>query len=128
MLLYGVPGMEKLAKNEGGKRPRIYLDWINALIAEKNYNAALKAIETALKVLAPDKPICAAIADLMIFCGQKVNNKKIQFDGAWFSFEAKPNLFKLINIYEQCNEADFLSQMCKASEIIKARINKSDNK
>lgn len=122
MLMYGISGLEALAKKEGNKRPRVYLDWINALIGEKNYIAALKAIGDALKAISPSKPIRAAIADLMVYCGQKLNDKKIQFDGTWISFEAKPDIFKLTYLYEQCGEEDLLPRMCKASEIIELSI------
>jgi hypothetical protein len=123
MLLHGTSGMEILAKNEGNKRPRIYVDWIQGLIDDKNYKAALSAAERALKQLPPNKPICAAIADLMVFCGSKLNDRKTQHDGEWFSFKAKPSLLKLTKLYELCdNKHSIESQMRLASKIIETHI------
>lgn len=126
MLLYGSAGLEDLAKKEGKKRPRVYLAWINALIAEKNYNAALQAIEVALKELQPDQPIRAAIGDLIVVCGKKLNDNTMQFAGLWHSFAAKPRLDKLIDLYERCDVKDLLPCMCKAAEIIAVSINRAD--
>ena len=43
-LLHGSSGLEEVAKTEGQQRPRVYTDWIHALIEKKDYEAALKAI------------------------------------------------------------------------------------
>jgi soluble cytochrome b562 len=126
MLLHGSAGMESLAKTEGNKRPRVYVDWIQGLINEKNYKAALDVVNTAFKKLPKNLPIRAAIADLMMFCGQKLKDKKIEFNGLWFSFEAKPSLSKLIDLYSQCNDNNRLQQMRKAAELIGEHMNKSN--
>lgn len=126
MLLHGAAGMETLAKSEGNKRHRVYVDWIQSLINEKNYKAALDIVNTAFKKLPKNLPIRAAIADLMIFCGEQLKDEKIKFDGLWFSFEAKPSLSKLIDLYNQCNSNNRLQRMRKAAELIDAHMNKSN--
>jgi hypothetical protein len=123
-LLYGVDGMGALAKKEGDKRPRIYVDWINHLIGEKDYTGAIKAVTISLKKIPENKPIRATIADFMVLCGQKINDKKILFDGLWFSFEAKPNLSKLSNLYEQCDANNRSSRMRQASTAVEIHIKK----
>lgn len=125
ILLDGLPGIEALAINEGIKRPRAYVDWIQVLLDENNYEAAINVAKDALRKLSGYKPIRATIADLMIFCGDKLNDKKIQFDGAWFSFEAKPDLLKLAKLYDQCEQNNIIPQMQLASEIIERQIKKS---
>lgn len=44
-LLEGSVGLENLAKQEGYKRPRVYLDWMNSLIETKKFTEALNAGE-----------------------------------------------------------------------------------
>jgi hypothetical protein len=126
-LLYGVDGMSVLAKKEGDKRPRIYVDWINYLIAEKNYIEAIKVASISLKKIPENNPIKAAISDLMVLCGQKINDKKVVLDGLWFSFEAKPNLLKLAHLYLQCDANDRPSKMHQASTVVEAYLQKPAN-
>jgi len=118
MLLYGLSGLEDLAKREGLNRPRIYLDWINGLINEKNHETALKVAIGALQQLPRNLPIRAAIADLMILCGDVLNNERAQIDGEWLSFEAKPDLKKLMYLHERYSQSGNLSQLQLAIDII----------
>jgi hypothetical protein len=118
ILLYGLSGLEDLAKREGLKRPRIYLDWINGLINEKNYEAALKVTINALQKLPKNMPIRAAIADLMLLCGEVLNDKQAQIDGEWLSFEAKPSLAKLMQLYERYRQGGDLAQLRLAADVI----------
>ncbi len=118
-LLEGTQGLERLAKLDGSKRPRVFIDWINALIDSKNYSKALDAINYALELFPKNHPICAAIGDLKAFCGEQLQQKDILFDGKWISFEAKPDLSKLIDIYNQTKLSERQFLMHQAVEIIK---------
>lgn len=126
-LLYGIDGISVLAKKEGDKRPRIYVDWINYLIEGKNYAEAIKVSIISLKKIPENKPIRAVIADFMTLCGQKINDKKILLDGLWLSFEAKPNLSKLSNLYTQCDASKRSSKMRQASTVIETHLQKPDS-
>lgn len=118
-LLEGTQGLERLAKLEGAKRPRVFIDWINTLIDSKNYSKALDAVTFALELFPKNQPIRAAIGDLKAFCGEQLQQKDILFDGEWISFEAKPDLSKLIGIYNQTKLSERQFLMHKAVEIIK---------
>lgn len=117
-LLQGVSGLETIAKNEGVQRPKIYFDWANALIKDKNYEAALDAIHYALEQLPKNKPIRADVGELKIICGVELNNKAIQFQGQWTSFESKPDLSKLINLYHKVELSKKTALMQEASLLI----------
>jgi hypothetical protein len=118
-LLEGVQGLERLAKSEGVKRPRVYVEWINALSDSKNYSKALDAITYALELLPKNQPIRAAIGDLKVFCGEQLQREDILFDGQWISFEAKPDLSKLIEIYNRSKLSERQALMNQAVELIK---------
>ncbi len=106
-LLHGSSGLENLAKKEGYKRPRVYLDWMQALIDAKNFTEALNAGEIALTALPEDQPIRAAIGDLIALCGDSLQDEKIQQKGRWISFKMKPDLQKLIVLYEQSHNQNY---------------------
>ena len=115
----GSSGLEEVAKKEGLRRPRVYIDWVKALIEKKEYTAGLQAISLALEQLPSDQPIRAIIGDFQVICGKKLNNEDIQMDGQWISFEAKPTLAKLITLYKQLNDLERCGLMQRASESIR---------
>ena len=118
-LLHGSSGLEEVAKTEGQQRPRVYTDWIHALIEKKDYEVALKAIKIALDKLPQDQPIRGAIGDLQVICGNQFNNVEIQLEGLWISFEAQPDLSKLVQLYQQANSLTRHKLMQNASESIR---------
>jgi hypothetical protein len=118
LLLHGPDGLESLAKREGYKRPRVYLDWMRSLINTKKFTEALSAGETALTALSEGQPIRSAIGDLIILCGEYLQDEKIQQEGTWISFKAKPDLPKLIALYEQNQNSKLVSLLQQAIEVI----------
>lgn len=125
LLLHGPKGLETLAKTEGHKRPRVYVDWVKALVDSKRYTEALNAAHTALDQLQTGKPIRAAIGDLTVLCGEQLHDEKIQSEGRWVSFKAKPDLSKLITLYRQDPNSDRSPLMKQAAEAI-ASMKQSD--
>lgn len=121
-LLYGISGLQTLAKEEGYKRHRVFVDWIQALIDQKRFSEALDAVPIALKELPKSNPIRAHIGDLMIKCGQNLKDQKIQYDGLWLSFESKPNLTKLLELYHQHEGLERQALMKQAAEVINSHI------
>lgn len=125
-LLHGSEGLANLARTEGYKRPRVYVDWMKALVEGNNYHEALWAAHTALKQLPEGKPIRAAIGDLMALCGEQLDDEKVQFEGLWISFKAKPDLSKLITLYEKEQSPNRASLMKQAAEVIATHLKQSD--
>jgi tetratricopeptide (TPR) repeat protein len=126
LLLYGPTGLETLAKAEGYKRPRVYVDWMQAFVDQKKYREALNVADIALNQLPKGIPLRAAIGDLMTFCGEQLQDGRVQFDGLWVSFKAKPSLTKLIALYESAQNADRTSLMKQAAEVIEAHLKGSN--
>jgi len=96
----GAAGLEKLARTEGEKRPRAYLDWFTLLEQENRYREVLAGAQEALEKL-PDKlPIRAAIADRLCTAAAKVKDTKALRAGRWHAFTAKPTLPRLLDLRE----------------------------
>jgi hypothetical protein len=121
-LLHGLSGLQVLAKEEGYKRHRVFVDWIQALIDQKRFSEALDAVTIALKELPKSNPIRAHIGDLMSECGQNLKDQKIQYNGLWLSFESKPNLTKLLALYHQREGLERQASMKQAAEVINSHI------
>lgn len=126
VLLHGAEGLETLAKIDGHKRPRAHVEWMRFLIDENRYKEALDAGRTALSQLPEGKPIRAAIGDFMAYCGEELHDKKVQFEGLRVSFDAKPDLSKLIHLYKQVSNLDRSSLMKQAAGIIEVYLEKSN--
>ncbi len=118
-LFQGIEGLKALAKVEGEQRPRVYVDWIKSLIESENYGASLETIQEALEQLPKNQPIRSVIGDFKYLCGNQLNDKKIQLDGQWVSFDAKPDLSKLISLYLMLDPSDRTEWMDRAAESIK---------
>ena len=99
-LSQGTQGLEELARAEGKKRPRAYLDWLVALEQEGKHRQVLTAAQEALQTL-PDKlPIRAAIADHLCAAAAKLNETDTLRAGRWEAFVAKSYLARLLDLWE----------------------------
>jgi hypothetical protein len=99
-LSQGTRGLEELARAEGKKRPRAYLDWLTALEREGKHREVLAAAQEALQTL-PDKlPIRAAIADYLCTAAAKLNETDTLRPGRWEAFVAKPTLVRLLDLWD----------------------------
>jgi hypothetical protein len=99
-LSQGTQGLEELARAEGKKRPRAYLDWLAALEQEGRHREVLAAAQEALQTL-PDKlPIRAAIADHLCTAATKLNETDTLRAGRWEAFVAQPTLVRLLDLWD----------------------------
>ena len=124
-LLSGIPGLKDLAKKEGQQRPKVYVDWVSALIDIEDYRAALDASDLALEKLPKAQPIRASIGDLQAICGKQLNNENISLKGHWVSFEVKPSLNKLVMLYQRIpplEQNTFMQEAAHSIESYKERI------
>jgi hypothetical protein len=141
-LAQGVEGLAELARAEGKKRPRVYLDWFTALEAEDKPREVLAAAQAALKTL-PDKlPIRAAIADHLCTAAAKLNETETLRAGRWEAFRIAPTLSRLLDLWEAAPEGkeqtalmrqaadhiqDYLAHPPRESDIMASTWNEDDN-
>ncbi len=103
-LAQGTRGLEELARAEGTKRPRAFLDWLAALQAEQKPREVLTTAEFALQTLPAQLPIRAAIADYLCAAAATCDEQVLLREGRWEAFTAKPSLVRLLDLSEP--EAD----------------------
>ncbi len=115
----GKTGIRELALSEGLARPRAYCDWLSILVRESCFNEAVGVARSALQVLPTGLPIRAAIADALVASAQHLSLYEVEMEGRWFSFEAKPTLFKLFEMYERARPEDRARLMRDASEVVR---------
>jgi len=99
-LSQGTRGLEELARAEGKKRPRAYLDWFAALEQEGKHREVLAAAQEALQTLPNKLPIRAAIADHLCTAATKLNETDTLRAGRWEAFVAKPTLVHLLDLWD----------------------------
>jgi hypothetical protein len=119
-LTRGTQGLEELARAEGKKHPRAYLDWFTALEQENHYHEILEAAQEALQELPTNLPIRAAIADHLCKAAAELNESSIFQAGRWEAFLVKPTVVRLIGLWEAISEAiERLDRMREAARHIK---------
>ena len=95
----GTAGLEELARAEGKKRPRAYLDWFTALESEGKQREVLVAAQEALETLPAKLPIRAAVADHLCAAAAKLNEAESLRAGRWEAFLVKPTLRRLLDLW-----------------------------
>ena len=105
-LAQGTSGLEELARAEGKKRPRAYLDWLAALEEEGRHREVLLAAQEALQTLPAKLPIRAAIADHLCAAAARLNETETLRAGRWEAFIAKPMLARLLDLWDAAPSHD----------------------
>ena len=122
----GTRGLETLARSEGTKRPRAYLDWLAALEEEGKHRKALTAAREALKTLPGDLPIRAAVADHLCRAAERLRDSKAVREGKWEAFHAKPELMRLVDLWGAAPSGPERTKlMRKASQHVKTYLSQS---
>jgi hypothetical protein len=103
-LARGTQGLEELARTEGRKHPRAYLDWFAALEQESRYCEVLEAAQEALQELPANLPIRAAIADHLCKAAAELSEPSIFQAGRWEAFLVKPTAARLVALWEAIPE------------------------
>jgi hypothetical protein len=99
-LSQGTAGLETLARADGMRRPRAYLDWCAALAAEGTQHAVLAAAHEALQTLPRPLPMRAAVADYLCSAATHLHDTAALRLGRWEAFVAKPTLARLLDVWE----------------------------
>jgi hypothetical protein len=115
-----VAGLEELARTEGKKRPRAYLDWFAALESEGKHPEVLAAAQEALEKLPAKWPIRAAIADHLCAAALQLQDANALRAGRWEAFLVKPNLARLLDLWDAApDEKERADVMRQAAEHLK---------
>ena len=97
-LSQGTSGLAELARTEGVKRPRAYLDWFTALEEEGKHGEILIEAQKALQTLSTKLPIRAAVADCLCAAATKLKESQALREGRWEAFMVKPTLSRLLDL------------------------------
>jgi hypothetical protein len=97
-LAYGAPGLEALARSEGQRRPRAYLDWCVALEEEGKPREVLSAAQEALRELPADFSVRAEIADRLCAAAVQLGETEALRAGRWEAFRAQLSLSRLLDL------------------------------
>jgi hypothetical protein len=118
----GTPGLEELARTEGKKRPRAYLDWFTALESEGKHREVLIAAQEALQKLPAKLPIRAAVADHLCDAAAKLNETDALRAARWEAFLVAPILERLLDLWEATPTDERTRLMSQAAEHAKRHI------
>ena len=116
----GTAGLEELARAEGKKRPRAYLDWLAALENEDKHQEALAAAQEALKKLHEKLPVRAAIADHLCAAAIQLKDTDALRAGRWEAFVVKPTLARLLDLWEATPAKERAKLMQQAADHVKS--------
>lgn len=100
----GTAGLEELAREDGKKRPRAYLDWFTALESEGKHREVLAAAQEALERLPAKLPIRAAVADHLCAAATKLDETAALRSGRWEAFLAQPTLKRLVDLWNVASD------------------------
>jgi hypothetical protein len=117
-LAQGTKGLGELARAEGRRHPRAFLDWGAALAAEGKHAEALAAAQTALKRLPAKAPIRAAIADQLCAAALRLNDQAAFSAGRWEAFSAAPTLPRVLDVWECTRPEQRRAQMQRCARHI----------
>jgi hypothetical protein len=114
----GTPAIEKLARDEGNRYPKAYVDWIKALEKDGDFRSMLAAAKVGLANVPKDYTVRAEIAEGMIRSGVHLDDWESQLTGWREAFYSNPSLSYLLSL---CSLAE---QKGRQKEEIGAAINR----
>lgn len=124
-LSQGTQGLEALARTEGNKRPRAYLDWFAALEREGKHREILAAGMEALQTMSPSLPLRAAIADRVCAAAAHLHETQALRSWRWEAFAAKPTLARLLDLWDvAASGTDRRELMGQAAQHLKALLSR----
>ena len=98
MLSGGTAAIAKLAREEGTRYPRAYIDWIKALEKDGDFHSMLEAAKEGLTNITKDHAVRAEIAEGMIRAGEHLDDMEVQLEGWHEAFYSNPSLSYLLSL------------------------------
>lgn len=99
-LAEGTAGIGSFAKEYGNDHPRAYLDWVKAIADGGGQKDVIAAVREALSALPKDLPIRSAIADVLYEAASSLRDEGTMRDARLEAFRAKPELHRLLDLWE----------------------------
>lgn len=98
MLSGGTSDIAKLARDEGNRYPRVYVDWIKALEKDGDFRMMLQVANEGLTNVPKDIAIRAEIAEGMVRAGEHLQDTEVQLAGWQEAFYSNPSLSYLLSL------------------------------
>jgi len=117
-LKQGISGLKDLALSDGLKNPRVFYEIIQYFKNQNQIKEALDEAKKALSVLPEGLPIRAAIADQMLELSFLLNDNEALCQARWISFQEKPTLEKLLELFHTSDGKDRQVLMEKAVHVL----------
>lgn len=94
----GTSAIAKLAREEGDRYPRAYVDWIKALEKDRDFHSMLQAAKEGLTNVPKDHTVRAEIAEGMVRAGEHLHDTEAQLAGWHEAFYSDPSLSYLLSL------------------------------
>jgi hypothetical protein len=99
-LRHGTPGLEKLARSDGERRPHAWVDWLEAVAAEGDPKKLVSASKDALAGIPDGLSLRATAADHLANAALALKDKGIAILGRWEAFRSDPCPRRLLDLWE----------------------------
>jgi len=107
----GIKAIAEFAQEEGATHPEAFIEWIEELEQEKNYQQMINAAEKGLeKVTGIHAILRAKIAEALAKAGKYVNNLEIQLRGWQEAFYSDPSLSRLLSLLTIADQKDIYQE------------------
>jgi hypothetical protein len=93
-------GMEALARTDGERRPRAWIDWLEMVAAENRPTCLLAAAKDALAGIGDGLNLRAVAADHLVTAAIAVGDREAGMLGRWEAYRADPCPRRLIDLWE----------------------------
>jgi hypothetical protein len=94
----GTSALARLAREEGYRYPRAYVDWIKALEKDGDFRSMLQAAKEGLTNIPVDLLVRAEIAEGMVRAGEHLQDIETQLAGWQQAFYSNPSLSYLLSL------------------------------
>lgn len=117
-MLEGVAGLERLAREEGDRRPRVYVDLVRELAQAGQHGRALEAAREAFARVPKGLVLRAEIADVMRPSAQALGDRGAAREAAWEAFRADGSTRRLLDLRDTFDEAQARAAAMREAAIV----------
>ena len=114
----GTEGLAALARGEGTRHPKAYMDWLEKLAEEQRRAEVLAGAQEALQALPKNLTIRADIADILCEMAIQLKDDGALRTGRWEAFLADPSELRLLDVWDVTPVGERLAQMQQATKAL----------
>lgn len=119
----GTSAIAELARREGKRHPKAYVDWIKALEKEGDFQAMLQAAKEGLENVPKDYVVRSEIAQMFVRAGEHLGDRDFQLLGWREVFLSNPSLahlLSLLSVAEQigCSDEEIETGIARISSLL----------